>query len=248
MPALTIILSSYNRPQNLRQSIESVLAQTYRDRELIVCDDGSTSERVHDILDEFSECPGVRILQGPTRPLEEKQRRCTLSTLINCALQDSHSRFVSYLGDGTTYYPTRCERFVAYLEAHETATAAWGHQDVVTYDWEGRMIGQRRQTVSDAHEVWRGQAFVDRLRGGNFIDHSSVVEHRVPIAWDEDGRNWWYPDWIRWQEMARAGYEFHFLPSVVGECKQVTPHNIGLTMARGGSIADVLRERDARAR
>jgi hypothetical protein len=35
----------YNRPAHLRRAVESVLAQTLRDYELIVVDDGSTTKR-----------------------------------------------------------------------------------------------------------------------------------------------------------------------------------------------------------
>ncbi len=41
-PAVSVVITSYNREDYLGSSIESVLAQTYTDFELIVCDDAST--------------------------------------------------------------------------------------------------------------------------------------------------------------------------------------------------------------
>jgi glycosyltransferase involved in cell wall biosynthesis len=42
MPAVSVIIPTHNRAAMVREAIESVLAQSYADRELIVVDDGST--------------------------------------------------------------------------------------------------------------------------------------------------------------------------------------------------------------
>jgi glycosyltransferase involved in cell wall biosynthesis len=44
MPLFSVIIPVHNRPVSLRRAIESVLAQSFRDYELLVVDDGSTDE------------------------------------------------------------------------------------------------------------------------------------------------------------------------------------------------------------
>jgi glycosyltransferase involved in cell wall biosynthesis len=44
MPRVSIFMSSYNHAQYLRESIDSVLAQSFRDFELFIVDDASTDE------------------------------------------------------------------------------------------------------------------------------------------------------------------------------------------------------------
>ena len=41
-PRFSVIMPLYNKERYLKKAIESVIAQTYRDFELIIIDDGST--------------------------------------------------------------------------------------------------------------------------------------------------------------------------------------------------------------
>jgi len=45
-PTISVLMTSFNREAYIAEAIESVLAQTFGDFELIICDDGSTDETV----------------------------------------------------------------------------------------------------------------------------------------------------------------------------------------------------------
>jgi len=51
-PAISVVIATYNRADLLPETIESILAQTYRDYELIVVDDGST-DRTREALEPY---------------------------------------------------------------------------------------------------------------------------------------------------------------------------------------------------
>lgn len=44
MPKVTVALITYNRPDYLKQAIDAIICQTYKDFELIIMDNGSTSD------------------------------------------------------------------------------------------------------------------------------------------------------------------------------------------------------------
>jgi glycosyltransferase involved in cell wall biosynthesis len=60
MPKVSVIIPNYNHARYLRQRIETVLAQTYRDFEVILLDDCSTDES-RSIISEYANDPRVRI-------------------------------------------------------------------------------------------------------------------------------------------------------------------------------------------
>ncbi len=69
MPLVTVGLASYNRPQLLKRAIESIRAQTYKNLEILISDNGSTETEVLHIIDEFAQTdPRVTcFLNSPNR-------------------------------------------------------------------------------------------------------------------------------------------------------------------------------------
>jgi len=59
--AVTVYLACHNYEEYVEQSIESVLAQTYKNFELIIIDDGSTDNSRY-IINQYVEHPNVRII------------------------------------------------------------------------------------------------------------------------------------------------------------------------------------------
>ena len=62
MPKITVLMAVYNGEPFLRQSVESILAQTFHEFEFLIINDGST-DRSHDIIRSFHD-PRIRLIEN----------------------------------------------------------------------------------------------------------------------------------------------------------------------------------------
>src|SRR5579872_4243497 len=85
---VSVILPAFNRLQFLRPAIDSILAQTFTDWELIIVDDGSEIE-TRQYLESFSRDPRVRLiwLQHSGKP----------AMVRNAGLQSAGGQFVAFM-------------------------------------------------------------------------------------------------------------------------------------------------------
>jgi glycosyltransferase involved in cell wall biosynthesis len=103
MPVVTIILNSYNQRDYLRESVESALAQTFEDFELLIVDNGS-SDGSQELLRGFSD-PRIRLfLHG---------ENIAISRRFNEAIASARGEFISFLYSDDCYLPQKLERQVA---------------------------------------------------------------------------------------------------------------------------------------
>jgi len=107
-PLFSIILPTYNRAHMLRAAVKSVLAQSCRDFECFVLDDGSTDEtpRV------FAEFQGESLLHLQRFPDNRRQH-----VRRNWALGRAQGRFVAFLDSDDIWLPDRLEVFGRVLAA-----------------------------------------------------------------------------------------------------------------------------------
>ena len=83
MPQVSVVIPCFAQAHFLSDAIESVLAQTHTDYEIIVIDDGSP-DNVREVVERF---PGVRLIAQENRGLSQARNRglaeCT-GTYVVC--------------------------------------------------------------------------------------------------------------------------------------------------------------------
>ena len=108
MPRVTVVMAAYNAAPFLLEAVASVLAQTYRDFELIVVDDASSD----DTLSILESCRGPRIR------IIKNSSNMGVALSRNAALKAARGEFVAIMDADDVCAPTRLERQVAFLDAH----------------------------------------------------------------------------------------------------------------------------------
>src|ERR1043165_9039092 len=103
-PLVTVILPVYNGARYVRLAVDSVLAQTFKDFELIVIDDGST--------DSTPSCVNV----DDPRVKYVYQENTGVAGAFNHGLSIARGRFISWLSHDDIFLPAKLERQVAALD------------------------------------------------------------------------------------------------------------------------------------
>ncbi|MBR8838295.1 MAG: glycosyltransferase [Stigonema ocellatum SAG 48.90 = DSM 106950] len=106
MPTVSVIISTYKRANLVSQAIESVLAQTYTDYEIIVVNDGSP-DNTKEVLDQF----GDHI----TAIHQENQG---VSAARNAGIRAAQGQYIAFLDDDDLWLPNKLEKQIACLESN----------------------------------------------------------------------------------------------------------------------------------
>ena len=127
----SVIIPLYNKAPYIRKALESVLAQTYTDYEVIVVDDGSTDDSCA-IADEFvREAMGNGLWaideetnrQSPiaNRLMLLKQQNAGVSAARNNGVAQAHGDYLAFLDADDWWEPTYLERMAQLIEDYPEA-------------------------------------------------------------------------------------------------------------------------------
>jgi glycosyltransferase involved in cell wall biosynthesis len=127
VPRVSVIIPAYNAAATIAATVESVLAQSYRDFEIIVVDDGST-DRTHEILAGFGD--RVRLIE---------QHNNGPAAARNVGARASSGDLLAFLDADDLWRPTMLERAAAALDSDPSASLVYFNALIA--DSEGVELG-----------------------------------------------------------------------------------------------------------
>lgn len=101
---------TYNQRHLVRETLASVVPQTYPDVEIVVADDGSTDGTQEIIAEIARQHPRIVPAMG--------ERNLGIAGNFNRALAHCTREFVAYLGSDDVMLPGKIQRQVEYMRAH----------------------------------------------------------------------------------------------------------------------------------
>ncbi len=105
-PLVSVVIPAYNRAWILTEAVDSVLAQDFRDFELIVVDDGS-SDNTPEILASYGS--SVRVLKQPNRGVSAARNR---------GIAAARGQLVAFLDSDDFWLPAKLRQQVDFFQAH----------------------------------------------------------------------------------------------------------------------------------
>jgi glycosyltransferase involved in cell wall biosynthesis len=163
MPAVSIILPTFNRLQFLPPAIDSVFAQTFREWELIIADDGSDVE-TRTYLQSLRD-PRVKVIW-----LSHTGRPAVVS---NVALREARGEYVAFLDSDDVWLPGKLETQIASLRRHPARQ--WSYTRFALIDEAGKPAAPTQDRNRPAPAGW---VLEKLLTGGALIAQPSVVVSR----------------------------------------------------------------------
>ncbi len=109
-PLVSVVIATYNMGKYVAAAIESVLAQTYSNVELLVVDDGS-SDDTREVVQRFLSDPRVRYLA---------QKNSGQTVAKNVGIRASTGKYVGFCDADDRWMPHKLARQVPVLEARES--------------------------------------------------------------------------------------------------------------------------------
>jgi len=212
-PTVSVIIPTYNRAGTLPRAIRSVFAQTFRDWEIIVVDDGSNDETpqlVKDLSDTRIKYLRHECNRGP-------------SGSRNTGIEAARGTYIAFLDSDDEWLPEKL--------AHDVQVFSSGNGDIGLV-YTGELIFGPEGSVETLPPTLHGKVY-DALLARDFIGSCSRVAVRrdaVEIAGRFDEQLINEEDWDLWLRISKS-----YPIGLVAEClvKHYVGHN-QLTSRAGG--------------
>lgn len=153
-PLVSVLISTHNRRKTLPRSIESLIAQTYKDWELILVQDGGV--RVGDIVDSFHDSRIHLIL---------REQNGGMARGYHTAFEHARGRYIAWLSDDDIWYPEHLERLV--LALRELPGVRFAYTDAT------RVLLDMRETPP--RELLRGVVYDRQLCLADIMENNGIT-------------------------------------------------------------------------
>lgn len=141
-PKVSVILPVYNGENYMREAVESVLAQSLADFELLIIDDGSKDST-----------PDIARSYADARVRYVRQENTGVAGAFNHGLRLARGRYVSWLSHDDRFTPEKLERQTSALS--KVGGPAVSYTDVQMIDSGGRVIAEHRLPEHGPEELLR---------------------------------------------------------------------------------------------
>jgi teichuronic acid biosynthesis glycosyltransferase TuaG len=188
---VSIIVPAYRAAAYIGRTIDSVLAQTYRDWEMLIVDDCSP--------DETREVVAQWAARDSRIQLIVLERNGGPAAARNAALQRASGRWIAFLDSDDMWLPAKLERSLAHARANRAALVFTGY----------RRISQDESRVGGFIHVPRTLTY-RQLLGNTAIATSTVLIDRS-IAGDVRMERVFYDDFVCWLGILKRGHVAHGL-------------------------------------
>lgn len=129
-PTVSIVIPVYNGANYMRQAIDSALAQTYANCEVLVINDGSTDQgKTHDIATSYGN--SIRYIE---------KTNGGVATALNMGIEQMKGEYFAWLSHDDVYLPDKIEKQIQFTQQHGQDVISYTDYDII--DHAGQIVGE----------------------------------------------------------------------------------------------------------
>jgi glycosyltransferase involved in cell wall biosynthesis len=201
MVDFSVIIATYNRAEYLKECLESLAIQTYKNFETIIVDDGST-DNTEGVVNEFVNLLNIQYLKTPNSGYPAKPR--------NLAAKHASSEWLCFLDSDDKWAKNKLEVCASYTN----------HYDVIYHKLKYFGTGRPIYRVCIPSRQLRVPVFNDLMTMGNGIPLSgSIIRKKIFFqanSFDENISLAALEDYDLWLKVSRITDKFIFIPKILG--------------------------------
>lgn len=107
---ISVIMGTYNGRYRIAKAVESIKEQTFNNWELLICDDCSTDDTLHFLLEKYSDNAKIKILH--------LQKNSGLAAALNECLKHAKGKYIARMDDDDYSHPNRFEKQLKFIDSH----------------------------------------------------------------------------------------------------------------------------------
>jgi len=158
--AISVVMPAHNSARFIREAIQSVLAQTFRDFEFLIIDDGSTDDTLK-IMREFAAADSrIRVITHPNKGMGQA---------LNDAIAQARGEWIARIDADDLMTRDRLEKQLAYIEKHPDLAVAGSWIQYI--DKTGRVLARKLAPLHKPEQI----AKLDKQNKLIPLTHPSVL-------------------------------------------------------------------------
>jgi glycosyltransferase involved in cell wall biosynthesis len=204
---ISVVVPNYNYERFLPETLDSVIAQTYKNWELIVVDDNSTDnsrEIVQAYIDKYPQYD-IRLIHNPRGPNGTP-------TPVNIGIRAMTGEYFAWLSSDDIFHPEKLEREVVFLEQNPHIGMVHTAFDIIDDEGKVEKMNFPDYNSMSRADFWLAQLEMNRINGNTVLCRKDVFDC-VGLFQEKSAISpaiWRVTEVLKWYEIALE-YPVYFI-------------------------------------
>jgi len=205
-PLVSVVIPAYNAGKYIRETIDSIIGQTYKEIEVIIVDDGSTDSTYEICVEYSAKYPNVKLLNHKNRINKG------VSISRKYAVDHAQGDFIAFCDSDDIMQPNKIESQLEAFRRHKGAVLV--HSGMSMFGPDREFCEKFEESMTYA----RGESRYNLLHSDHWLTKNKILNSTVMVRSEYIKRIdfafkqvFQYEDWALWILLGQRG-DFVFIP------------------------------------